>query len=231
MLLVFTFGCVLGFANTLGSTAGVLCEALGYSDSTSSLFGAVFITGSIIGAAIFGTIVEIYKIYKTATTLICLIGTISIVLVAGMFVVGSVPLLCITFLLTGSALALMAVGIDFAVELTYPVAEPISTGLLMSIGNLIGMVLTISIGFIVKYYGEKGAYISLGMLTVTSLISLLLSLFIKQDLRRLRKEKADQKNGPVITTTGGNLSCEETAREQYSRVRYTLPEERSTDPS
>ena len=70
----------------------------------------------------------------------------------------------------------------------------------------------------------------MGMLTVTSLVSLLLSLFIKQDLRRLRKEKSDQKNGPVLTTTGGNLSCEETAKEQYSRVRYTLPEERSTDP-
>ena len=179
MLLAFTFGCVLGFANTYGSTAGVLCESLGYSDSTSSLFGAVFITGSIVGAGIFGTIVEIYKTYKTATCVICLIGAISSGLVMGMFAVGSIALLCLTFFLTGSALALMAVGIDFAVELTYPVAEPISTGLLMSIGNLIGMVLTISIGYIVKNQGQRGAYISMGILTATALISLILSLFIK----------------------------------------------------
>ena len=70
-----------------------------------------------------------------------------------MFQTGIIPLMCLTFFLTGSALALMAVGIDFAVELTYPVPEPISTGLLMSVGNLIGMALTISIGFIVKYDG------------------------------------------------------------------------------
>ena len=153
MVLVFTFSCVLGFANTYGSVAGVLCEALGYSDDTSSLFGAVFIIGSIIGAAIFGTIVEIYKNYKNATILICFIGAVSSCLVLVMFKTGIMPLMCLTFFLTGSALALMAVGIDFAVELTYPVPEPISTGLLMSVGNLIGMALTISIGFIVKYDG------------------------------------------------------------------------------
>ena len=166
----------------------------------------------MIGSAVFGTIVEIYKNYRNATIIICFISAVSSCLVIVMFKTEIIPLICLTFFLTGSALALMAVGIDFAVELTYPVPEPISTGLLMSVGNLIGMALTISIGFIVKFDGLKGAYISMGMLTATACVSLLLSLFVKQDLRRLNKEKSAEKT-VLVTPTGENLSCKETARE------------------
>ena len=123
MFLALTFGCILAFSNTYGSIAGVLCLNLGYKDSISSLFGACFITGSVIGSAIFGAIVEIYKVYKTSTMLICLIGTVSSALIAGMFFIESLSLLCVSFFLTGFSVALIPVGIDFAVELTYPVAE------------------------------------------------------------------------------------------------------------
>ena len=186
MLLVLTFGFTLAFSNTYGSVVGVICLALGYSDSSSSLFGASYITGSVVGSAFFGAIVEIYKVYRTATITICALGVVSSALIAGMFFVGSLPLLCGAFLLTGCSLALLPVGIDFAVELTYPVAEPVSTGLLMSVGNLIGMVLTLGIGVIIKNHDQRGAYTSMAILTGTAFFSFLFSLCVKQDLRRLK---------------------------------------------
>ena len=189
MFLVLAFGLVLAFSNTYGSIAGILCLAFGYSDSVSSLFGICYIAGSVIGSICFGFVVETQKVYKCATSVICLIGAVSSASIAGMFYIKSLPLLYSSFFLTGSALALMPVGIDFAVELTHPVAEPISTGLLMSVGNFIGVILTLGIGVIIGKHDERGCYYSMAMLTGTAFLSFLCSLFIKEDLRRLKHER------------------------------------------
>ena len=183
-VLIFCFACVLGFANTYGSVSGILVVALGYNDNVSSLFGMMFIIGSIIGAAVFGTIVEIYKIYKTATIIICGMGAVASAFIEFSLHLDSIVLASISFVFCGAALALLPVGIDFAVELTYPVAESISTGLLMSTGNVIGMILTISIGAIIGKLDKTGAWISMGILCGTAVLSLIVSCFIKEDLRR-----------------------------------------------
>ena len=149
MFLVLTFGLVVGFVNTYGSIIGIIVNALGYNDSLSALFGVCFITGSIIGSAVFGIIVEIYKNYKSATVMICGMGAIASTFVEVSLYIPSTVLACITMTFTGAVLALLAVGIDFAVELTYPVAESISTGLLMSMGNLIGLFLTLILSIVI----------------------------------------------------------------------------------
>ena len=153
-VLILTFGFVLGFGNTYGSISGILVNALGYNDNVSSLFGTVFIIGSIVGAGIFGVLVEMYKIYKSATVVICGMGAIASVFIIYSLYINSLVLACISFLFTGATLALLPVGIDFAVELTYPVAETISTGLMMSTGNFIGMILTVAIGAIIGKHDE-----------------------------------------------------------------------------
>jgi len=116
---------------------GILCTSLGYSDNVSSLFGVMFIVGAIFGAAIWGVIVEINKNYKKATTIICGFGGIAGMAVMYTLYIENLPLACISFIFTGAALSLLPVGIDFAIEVTYPVAETVSTGILMSSGNLI----------------------------------------------------------------------------------------------
>ena len=220
MVLVFTFACVLGFANTYGAVSGILVNALGFDDKAASLFGTMFILGAIVGAAVFGVIVEIYKNYKSSTVIICGMGAIAGGFVEYSLYIKSNVLSCISFVFTGAALALLPVGIDFACELTYPAAESVSTGILMSVGNVIGMILTISIGVIIGHLDATGAYISMGLLTGTAIISLVLGCFIKEDLRRQKEEKKQAAGGRSPTTahatTLGNLSCEETARDDAS---------------
>ena len=170
---------MLGFANTYGSVSGILVVALGYNDDVSSLFGIMFIVGAIVGAAVFGTLVEIFKMYKSATIIICGMGALASAFVEYSLYIESIVLACISFVFTGAALALLPVGIDFAVELTYPVAESISTGLLMSTGNFIGMILTIGIGVIIGQYDDIGAWISMAILTGVAIISVILACFVK----------------------------------------------------
>ena len=184
MRLIWTFGLVIAFANTYGSIIGILVNALGYKDNLASLFGVVFIVGSIAGAAVFGTIVELNKNYKSAIVIICGMGAIASVFVEVSMYIDSAVMAGISFVFNGASLAILPVGIDFAVELTYPVAEVVSTGLLMSMGNFIGLFLTLALGFIIGKYDEAGAWVAMGVLSATSILSLVISCCIKEDLRR-----------------------------------------------
>ena len=44
----------------------------------------------------------------------------------------------------------MAVAFDFAVEMTYPIGESFSTGMLMSSGQIFGIIFTIITGQIIE---------------------------------------------------------------------------------
>ena len=57
LTLIFTFGCVFGFASAFGNVVGILLEALGYDDYIASILGTMFILGTIVGSAVFGIVV------------------------------------------------------------------------------------------------------------------------------------------------------------------------------
>ena len=137
------------------------------------------IIGAIAGAAIFGVIVEVYKIYKKATMIICAMGAIASMFIVYSLYMNYIILACISMIFTGGSLAILAVGIDFAVELSYPVAETVSTGMLMSSGNIVGMILTEVSGVLIQKMGEKGGYISMAILSTTAALSFVVSCFIK----------------------------------------------------
>ena len=189
MKLVWTCGLVIAFANTYGSIIGILVNEFGYHDEVSSLFGIIFILGSIIGAVVFGVIVELFNNYKSATVIICGMGAISSIFVEVSMHIHNIVLASLSFGFNGAALAVLPVGIDFAVELTYPVAESISTGLLMSMGNFIGLFLTLALGLLIGQYDRTGAWISMAILSLTACASLVMSCTIKEDLKRQKDEK------------------------------------------
>ena len=121
--------------------------------------------------------------------MICGMGAIASIFDIVAMHIRNIPLACISFCFTGAGLAILPIGIDFAVELTYPVAESISTGLQMSLGNLLGLILTLVLGVIIEQYELHGAWISMSILAFTAIASLVLSCTIKEDLRRQREEK------------------------------------------
>lgn len=129
------FGLLLGIMNTYGVAIGLIAANYDYSENAASLFGAVFITGGIIGAGVFGGIVETKKNYKT---IVFVIGAFSAILPIGLifgFLDGSVWMPTVGCLLVGFVLIpILPVGIDFGVEITHPIPESISSGLLMSGG-------------------------------------------------------------------------------------------------
>ena len=95
--------------------------------SDASLFGAVFIIGGLVGSAGFGIWVEFKKTYK--------LSVISTVGTAFSFLTGLSWLVTICcFVVGASMIPIMAVGFELGVEVTYPIDESYSTGLLMFAG-------------------------------------------------------------------------------------------------
>ena len=119
--------------NTYGTIVGILANKYGYTDSDSSVFGAVFIIGGIVGSAILGFYVEASRKYKRTMLIVATIAIFGPMGLLGALYTGQLWPVCLACFLLGFDLAILPVGIDFGVEMNFPLPEPISTGLLMSV--------------------------------------------------------------------------------------------------
>lgn len=138
------FGLVLALMNTYGTIIGILTSALGYNDAAASAFGATFIIGGIIGSACFGVIVEIKKNYRVVTIVICGLSSLTPIILMFALKSNNITYSSVSCFLAGfSMVSILPVGTDFGVELTHPTPEPVISGLLMSSGALLGIILTV----------------------------------------------------------------------------------------
>ena len=99
------------------------------------------IVAGLIGAGCFGYYVEVTKLYKTSI-LICLTGFMASIFMMA-FVLYSYNiawcgLAC--FLMGFGALPLLPLCFDLACEITFPVGEAFTTGLLMTGGQIVGVI-------------------------------------------------------------------------------------------
>ncbi|XP_073854011.1 choline/ethanolamine transporter FLVCR2 isoform X4 [Macaca fascicularis] len=85
----------------------------------------------------------------------------------------------------------LPLGFEFAVELTYPESEGISSGLLNISAQVFGIIFTISQGQIIDNYGTKPGNIFLCLFLT---LGAALTAFIKPDLRRQKANKETPEN-------------------------------------
>ncbi|XP_054096198.2 choline/ethanolamine transporter FLVCR2 isoform X2 [Callithrix jacchus] len=85
----------------------------------------------------------------------------------------------------------LPLGFEFAVELTYPESEGISSGLLNISAQVFGIIFTISQGQIIDNYGTKPGNIFLCLFLA---LGSALTAFIKADLRRQKANKETPEN-------------------------------------
>ena len=75
----------------------------------------------------------------------------------------------------------LAVGFEFAAELTYPEPEVTSAGLLNCSANAFGIILTFGCGKLLEVYGDL---VCNGTLTGALLMGAIVTFLIRSDLRR-----------------------------------------------
>lgn len=82
----------------------------------------------------------------------------------------------------GLLVPIIPVGIDFSSELTFPEEETVSTGFLLMSAQALGFFLAL----IVLQLALISSTLGLGMITLCALIASLITLFINEDLRRIK---------------------------------------------
>jgi FLVCR family feline leukemia virus subgroup C receptor-related protein len=190
LVLMLAFGQIQGTFNTLGTIVGEATAKYGFSNDDASLFGALFIVGGIIGSVVFGIYVENTRKYKLSVFLICFMSFGSTL--GSYFAIPSgktwlVSVLC--FFQGFSMVPIMAVAFDFGVEITYPIGESFSTGVLMSAGQFFGIIYTVSSSVLIDNKQEKGTDLSYIIMAAACFVATIVSLFVTQNLKRTEEEQ------------------------------------------
>ncbi|XP_074091785.1 choline/ethanolamine transporter FLVCR2 [Macrotis lagotis] len=141
----------------------------------------IVITG-MAGAMISGIWLDKTKTYKQTTVVVYFMALVGMVVYSTTLSLGYLWVVFLTagllgFFMTGY----LPLGFEFAVELTYPESEGMSSGLLNVSAQIFGIIFTISQGKIIDHFGTLAGNV---FLCAFLALGTLLTIFIKADLRR-----------------------------------------------
>jgi hypothetical protein len=104
----------------------------------------VYIVGGVIGAFFFSFILDKYRCYLKSLKIVCFGCFVSMCGVYFTMPLGNFNIYAInTGVLGFFVISIIPIGYSFSVELTYPVSEVMSNGLILVLSKLLGAILTI----------------------------------------------------------------------------------------
>lgn len=132
ILLLIIFSSLYGCYTCLGAVINDICEPYGFGSADAGMFVGIFIVSGLTGSFILSGYLDKYNAYLKILRLVC---CMSLIFSTGMVFSldsGILWLVCINISFLGFfLLPIIPVSYSFAVELTYPVSEAMSNGLLM----------------------------------------------------------------------------------------------------
>ena len=178
-----------GAVNTIATIIGLLGAEYGFGINATSLFGTMAIVGGVVGSGVFGAIVEYRKNYKTVIVVLSFFAVVIPGILLVSFDSSEVWFAAIMSFFVGFiGISGLPLGLDFAVELTYPISESVSGGLMMTSMNLFGALFSIACSALIGSLPENhmGSKLSAVILTLSFVISFVILLFVENDLRRIK---------------------------------------------
>ncbi|XP_069453225.1 choline/ethanolamine transporter FLVCR2-like isoform X1 [Ovis canadensis] len=146
--------------------------------------GLTIAVAGMLGTVISSIWLDRTKTYKETTLVLYIMTVVGMAGYTGTLNLGHLWIVYITAGIIGfSITGYLTLGFEFAVELTYPESEVVSSGLLNVSAQVFGIVFTISQGQIIDNYGTTPGNI---FLCVFLTLGAVLTAFIKADLRRQR---------------------------------------------
>ncbi|XP_077766207.1 choline/ethanolamine transporter FLVCR2 isoform X6 [Canis aureus] len=193
VLLVITYGLNAGAFYALSTLLNrmVILHYPG-EEVNAGRIGLTIVIAGMLGAVISGIWLDRSKTYKETTLVVYIMTVVGMVVYTLTLNLGHLWVVFITagtmgFFMTGY----LPLGFEFAVELTYPESEGISSGLLNVSAQVFGIIFTISQGQIIDNYGTMPGNI---FLCVFLTLGAALTAFIRADLRRQKANKETPEN-------------------------------------
>lgn len=186
--------CIVGFFNIYGTILNPYLALYKVKDDEASYTSAAANGFGIITCLIVSCILDSTKKFKQMMLILNFCGLVFMILLTILleFIKTNVFVMCIIIfsLIIGFATPIYTTGMDYVAEMTYPVGESISGGLIMCFNQIFGIIgILIADAFIDKVEEEK--YLTNVMSIVVFTISLICIYFIEE--RLLRNEKENEK--------------------------------------
>ncbi len=136
LFLTFFFG--LGIFNFITSYIELIVVPRGFDATDAGLLGGLMLIGGIVGCVVMSTLSDKYKKYKMLLIISIIMATISLFIIT--FTSDPILLYLFSFLLGYGILSAGPIALEYAVDLTKPVPEASSNGMLMMIGQVGGII-------------------------------------------------------------------------------------------
>ncbi len=146
VMLIILFFILLGIFNALSTCIDQLCKLRGLNFDQTGLVGGVMLLGGILGAVILPLLSDRYrkrKIFIVLASILIMPGIIGLT-----FTSTYIGLLISSTVFGLFCLGAGPIAFQYAAEITYPVAEATSNGLLLLIGQVSGILFVFGINWI-----------------------------------------------------------------------------------
>ncbi|CEF67611.1 Major facilitator superfamily and Major facilitator superfamily domain, general substrate transporter and Major facilitator superfamily domain-containing protein [Strongyloides ratti] len=176
--------------------------------------GLVLVVAGMVGSLITGFLLDKFQKYKETTLAVYIFSFIGTVLFAislgniSIKIIGGVAFF-LGFFMTGY----LAIGFEYAAEITYPIAEHSTSGLLNASAQFFGIALTSGFGKIVDTEGPLIANIGF---CVCLGIGVILTAIGKADLKRQKMQHAQNPGYTTIShsSTNGTMTTSPTSNQE-----------------
>lgn len=205
LILFVSFGTGLGFFNALTTLVEQLTDKSGYSTDDASLFSGLLIGCGLIASIIVGLVLDRTHFYNSFLKGLFVLGGIFILVFVLLIRPNySGPLAFIFAAMGATMLPLLPVSFECAAECTFPVREDMSTGGLMSAGQLTGIVFIVVLGKLLDRQPQYESYVfepAYILIVVCIGLCVLGILFFKGKYLRLAADQERKASQQVSSST------------------------------
>ena len=141
VILSFGFGVGLGMFNALITIIEQIVSPCGYDSELAALAGGALLLSGLVGAGIFSVLMEKTKQYSTLQKICVSFACGAMLFMLGSLEPGQSTQVIASFGLLGFFLIpLLPINLESAAEVTYPVPEDNSAAIILSLGQVFGIV-------------------------------------------------------------------------------------------
>ncbi len=191
ILIFISGGLLVGNFNMMSTVVEQIFTPFGYTSADASLLGTIYMLSGVVGSLLIGKMVDLRKCYRIAWLFIQFMTLLGLIVLAYSIHAGAsryiiFALICV---LGAGTVTGMPLGTDFGCEVSFPVGEAMSSGLVILLSQIIGAVGVQAAGDINEEVNKRGAMRCIYMMGGVSIVATLLSALIHNDLRRENYEK------------------------------------------
>jgi len=189
LVFIISIGLVWGSYNVLATVLQPLLQPYGVTESQSGNLGAITLVSGLVGSIVWGIYVDNTKRYKFSVVICGLLSIASLGAIAAVVPQESYLLVCLATGVYGFfTTPVFPLAYEFSAELSFPVAEAASGGLMVVMTQIFGALGTVGIDALIDDSTKRHTMIAFAVLGGVALLGFIGLTLAKEELKRTKTD-------------------------------------------